>query len=285
MSTEKLVSPPGSPAAGAMAPAPTSPSADAPPPGTASPAAAAPQPARPASPPNQTTDPVTALQAAFPSMDRTIISEVLAAHGGNPDSASMALLEISSPTSGGTASRTSGEHTRNAQLMSDEAFARELVAQMEREHMQEYGRPMHSPPGQQQQQQPHRQQEVDYSQLNYEPRQRNRFGQPVGQSTQQSGAGQYSYQQQGQHPDDGRWKHQDELDQLTEQFGKLADSRLAYPPRLYIRGEADIKNASRSWQEDLQLVSKQSKGQVCPSTAAAGLQSTKSRRDVSKQQR
>ena len=219
MTSEKPASPPGSPVAGAGAPA-ASPAPEALPASTA-PAIA--PPARPASPPNQMTDPVSALQAAFPSMERTIISEVLAAHGGNPDAASMALLEISSPTSGGGAGgRSSGEHTRNAQLMSDEAYARELVAQMEREHMQEYGRPMNSPPHQPQAQ--HRQQEVDYSQLNYAPRQRNRFGQPVGQPGQESGAGQYSHQQQ--QPDDGRWKHQDELDQLTEQFGKLADSKL-----------------------------------------------------------
>lgn len=108
-------------------------------------------------------------------------------------------------------------------MLSDEAYARELVAQMEREHQQEYGRPMNSPPGRQQ-----HQQEVDYSQLNYAPRQRNRFGQPVGQPNQLGGAMQYGQQQQGE---DGRWKHQDELDQLTEQFGKLADSKKPWQNR------------------------------------------------------
>lgn len=260
-SLEKPASPPASPAAAAAtvsasAAASSSPPVDA----AAAPVAAPPIPARPASPPNQATDPVSALQAAFPSIDSTIISEVLAAHGGNVDSASGSLLDISNPTSDGaaaTGAAAPAQHNMNAQMLSDEAYARELMAQMEREHLQEYGRPMNSPPSQPQQQ--HRPQEVNYSQLNYAPRQRNRFGQPVGQPNQQSGAGQYSQQQQGE---DDRWKHQDELDQLTEQFGKLADSGSI--PRLL----GPRLTSSPSWQEDLQYLPEQGQRQVCPGTTA-----------------
>ena len=182
------------------------------------------------------TDPVSALQAMFPSMDRTIITEVLAAHGGNPDAASMALLELSdgSPATATTAAGTggAGSHTANAQMLADEAYARELMAQMEREHMSEYGRPLGSAPhatrGDQQQQ------GIDYSRLNYTPRQQ---GQHVP-SSGRGGAGSRTgldqmvgQQQQGQdvHHGDGRPKYQDELDQLTVQLEKFADSESGLP--------------------------------------------------------
>lgn len=97
-----------------------------------------------------------------------------------------------------------------AQLASDEAYARELMAQMEREHQAAYGRPLNSPPDNSR-----RHEEPDYSQLNYVPRQRNRFGQAVGQP------GQSTHAQSSGAESTGR---RDELDQLTEQFEKFADS-------------------------------------------------------------
>lgn len=74
-------------------------------------------------------------------------------------------------------------------------------------------------------------QEINYDRLNYVPRQRSRPQQGQQSSAQQGthdggehdqgGVGQWFGGQTGP---DGRWKHQDELDQLTEQFGKFADS-------------------------------------------------------------
>lgn len=215
---------------------------------TASPSRAAPAstiaqgapPARPVSPPNQMTDPVSALQAMFPSMDRTIITEVLAAHGGNPDSASMALLELSDSTPAtANSAGNAGAHTANAQMLADEAYARELMAQMEREHMNEYGRPLGSAPHAARQDQ--QQQSIDYSRLNYTPRQQQHHqSQGQGQHVPSSGRGgagsrtgldQMVGQQQGQDAQhgDGRPKYQDELDQLTVQLEKFADSELGLP--------------------------------------------------------
>jgi len=163
-------------------------------------------------------DVVTMLQAAFPAMDKTIITEVLAAHGGEPDSTSIALLEMSDPTrteAGATATNpaTHSEDTatanRQAQMQSDEAYARELMEQMEREHQEAYGRPLGTAPSEQL----HQQRPVDYSNLNYIPRQRG--GQAIAHNQQQQ-----QYQGQGQY--DGQRK--DELEQLAEQFGKFADT-------------------------------------------------------------
>jgi hypothetical protein len=181
------------------------------------------------------TDPVSALQAMFPSMDRTIITEVLAAHGGNPDAASMALLELSdgSPATATTAAGTgeAGSHNANAQMLADEAYARELMAQMEREHMNEYGRPLGSAPHATRSEQ--QQQGIDYSRLNYTPRQQ---GQHVpssgrGGAGSRTGLDQMVGQQQGQdvQQGDGRPKYQDELDQLTVQLEKFADSESGLP--------------------------------------------------------
>lgn len=209
-------------------------------------------------------DAVSALQAMFPGMDSTsklqalppmasisvnvtslVISEVLAAHGGNADAASMALLELNNPDiapppAAGGNGRAGGDTAAAAQMHADEEYARQLMAQMEHEHMQEYGRPLDSA-----QERQHRsssgasgrEQQANYNNLNYVPRQRNRHGQPAGGSAQQQQ--QYADGQQGdgqqagfgqwlggQTGPDGRWKHQDELDQLTDQFNKFADSEL-----------------------------------------------------------
>lgn len=131
----------------------------------------------------------------------------------------MALLEMSD----NTGIRTSSDHsaTRNAQLVSDEAYARELMAQMEREHQEVYGRPLGTPP------QDDRgaannttttTNEIDYSALNYVPRQRSRPGQTTGPTTTMHLPG-YSGNLQ-----DSRGQGRDELDQLAEQFNKFADS-------------------------------------------------------------
>ncbi|KAK9894454.1 hypothetical protein P389DRAFT_96756 [Cystobasidium minutum MCA 4210] len=216
----------------------------------AAPAAATPQQQQQ----HQSNDAVSALQAMFPGMDATIISEVLAAHGGDADAASMALLELNNPDAtaqpaapapgaGATDNGDARARTAAAQMKADEEYARQLMAQMEREHQQEYGRPLGSAPSQHQQQ---RQADstVNYDQLNYVPRQRNRHGQVAGTG---SGSASPSLQQQQQYHDgqqhggegqqgalgqwlggqtgpDGRWKHQDELDQLAEQFNKFADT-------------------------------------------------------------
>ena len=134
-------------------------------------------------------------------------------HGGDPDQASLALLEMSSPSAGNA--RNDHTHERNAQLVADEAYARDLMAQMEREHQDEYGRALGSPPP------PVAEHDREYTNLNYVPRMRNRFGQPVGsqQGLQNKG---YSHLE-GE--EDARARGQDELDQLTEQFSKLADSK------------------------------------------------------------
>lgn len=189
-----------------------------------------------------------------------VISEVLAAHGGDADAASMALLELNNPDAtaqpaapapgaGATDNGDARARTAAAQMKADEEYARQLMAQMEREHQQEYGRPLGSAPSQHQQQ---RQADstVNYDQLNYVPRQRNRHGQVAGTG---SGSASPSLQQQQQYHDgqqhggegqqgalgqwlggqtgpDGRWKHQDELDQLAEQFNKFADSKSAVGP-------------------------------------------------------
>lgn len=153
----------------------------------------------------------------------------------------MALLELNNPetappSTGGRAADP--QATAAAQLQADEEYARQLMAQMEREHMQEYGRPLNSAP---EQRRPMsgggNAEQANYSNLNYVPRQRNRHGQPAGgaqqQPHQQYSQGQHGDGQQGglgqwlggQTGPDGRWKHQDELDQLTDQFNKFADSK------------------------------------------------------------
>lgn len=232
------------------------------------PAAAPPAPAVVA-PQGRGNDAVSALQSMFPGMDATskssacthgslkglyiclhpsllVISEVLAAHGGDADAASMALLELNNPEAAPPQVAAGRATTAAAaQLQADEEYARQLMMQMEREHQQEYGRPLGSAPQQRTQQaassQPNS--SVNYDQLNYVPRQRNRHGQLAGSGTaspqmqqqqqysqdgphssdgqQQAGLGQWLGGQTGP---DGRWKHQDELDQLTEQFNKFADS-------------------------------------------------------------
>jgi hypothetical protein len=152
----------------------------------------------------------------------------------------MALLELNNPETAAppaASGRTGGDTAAAAQMHADEEYARQLMAQMEREHMQEYGRPLDVT-----QEQQHRAssggggrvEQANYNNLNYVPRQRNRHGQPAGGASQQQ---QYPQGQQGdgqqaglgqwlggQTGPDGRWKHQDELDQLTDQFNKFADS-------------------------------------------------------------
>jgi hypothetical protein len=172
-----------------------------------------------------------------------VISEVLAAHGGNADAASFALLELNNPDAAPAAGTGNNHASATAQMQSDEEYARQLMLQMEHEHQQEFGRPMNSAPDTTTRRHSTSEQ-ANYSQLNYVPRQRNRHGQPAGGS---SAAGQSDQYRQGEHGDDqsqgglgqwlggqtgpdGRWKHQDEIDQLTEQFGKIADSMLRESP-------------------------------------------------------
>lgn len=230
------------------------------------PAAAPPAPAVVA-PHSQGNDAVSALQSMFPGMDATskssacthgspgglyiclhpsllVISEVLAAHGGDADAASMALLELNNPEAAPLQAPATGRaSTAAAQLQADEEYARQLMMQMEREHQQEYGRPLGSAPQQRNQQAASSQpSSINYDQLNYVPRQRNRHGQLAGSGSASPQMQQQQYSQDGQHGSDGqqqaglgqwlggqtgpdgRWKHQDELDQLTEQFNKFADS-------------------------------------------------------------
>ena len=141
---------------------------------------------------------------------------------------------MSSPSSGNTAQSTNIEntvlHAKRAQLASDEAYARELMAQMEREHQEAYGRPLGSPPSQSLPSVTNENgQDLDreYSNLNYVPRQRNRFGQPVGGQQQQPH--QTSSDYYGGQGDYNRVRGQDELEQLTEQFNKFADSKCIFP--------------------------------------------------------
>ena len=136
----------------------------------------------------------------------------------------MALLELSGDTPNVT-SQEAGDDTqqrpvapnsdavavaRNAQMAADEAYARELMSQMEREHQAAYGRPLGTAPAPAARQDGHQWREED---LRYQPRQSRQHD---GGNTQQDHAGQ----------PDGRYKGQDELDQLAEQFNKLADSKL-----------------------------------------------------------
>lgn len=146
----------------------------------------------------------------------------------------MALLELNNPETAQPPARGAGDanaRTAAAQLQADEEYARQLMLQMEQEHMQEYGRPLGSAP---EQRRPPggaaNTGQTNYDNLNYVPRQRNRHGQPAGapqsydqhgDEQQGPGLGQWLGGQTGP---DGRWKHQDELDQLTDQFNKIADS-------------------------------------------------------------
>lgn len=122
-----------------------------------------------------------------------------------------------------TAAEDAANANRHAQLMSDEAYARELMEQMEREHQEVYGRPLGTAPPRGAHIEHQRQQQGrDYSNLNYIPRQRG--GQAIAHNQQHSQS-QSQYGNQGSF--DGQRK--DELEQLAEQFGKFADSKLLPP--------------------------------------------------------